>query len=165
LEIDIRPFEIQDYERVAQIYEEGMATGIATFETQLPNYEQWDERFIKKCRYVAHENNQILGWCALSKKSSRAVYKGVAEVTLYIDSKNRGKGIGKRLLRHLIRQSEAEGFWTLTAHIFPENIASIKLHEQHGFRNVGYHEKIAMRDNKWFNNLIFERRSTATRFL
>ena len=165
MEIDIRPFEIQDYERVAQIYKEGMATGIATFETQVPTYEQWDERFIKKCRSVSHKNNQILGWCALSKKSSREVYNGVAEVTLYIDSKNRGKGIGKRLLRHLIRQSEAEGFWTLTAHIFPENIASIKLHEQQGFRNVGYHEKVARRDNKWFNNLIFERRSTANRFL
>ena len=165
MKIDIRPFEIQDYERVAQIYKEGMATGIATFETQVPTYEQWDERFIKKCRSVAHENNQILGWCALSKKSSREVYNGVAEVTLYIDSKNRGKGIGKRLLRHLIRQSEAEGLWTLTAHIFPENIASIKLHEQQGFRNVGYHEKVARRDNKWFNNIIFERRSTDERFL
>ena len=165
MKIDIRPFEIQDYERVAQIYKEGMATGIATFETQVPTYEQWDERFIKKCRSVSHKNNQILGWCALSKKSSREVYNGVAEVTLYIDSKNRGKGIGKRLLRHLIRQSEAEGFWTLTAHIFPENIASIKLHEQQGFRNVGYYEKVARRDNKWFNNLIFERRSIANRFL
>ncbi|MEH6407355.1 MAG: N-acetyltransferase family protein [Leeuwenhoekiella sp.] len=159
MKIKIRPFKAQDYPQVARIYEEGMATGIATFETKVPDYPEWNNRFVKECRFIVEENESIIGWCALSKKSSREVYKGVAEVTLYIGSKNRGKGIGKRLLSHLIEQSEEQGYWTLTAHIFPENTASINLHEQLGFRKVGYYENVAKRGEKWYNNLIFERRS------
>lgn len=157
--IQIRAFQKEDYTACAKIYKEGMDTGIATFETKVPSWEAWDLKFLSSCRFVAEFNKKVIGWCALSPFSAREVYKGVAEVTIYVASEAQGKGIGKMLLQHLIKESEEANFWTLQAKIFPENKASIALHEKCGFRKVGIREKIAMRDGTWCDNVLLERRS------
>lgn len=155
----IRPYTLKDFIPVATIYKEGLATGIATFETEVPDELHWNKKFIKESCFVAVKNENIIGWCALSRVSTREVYKGVAECTIYISSKYRGQGVGKFLLKHLISESEKQGFWTLQASIFSENKASIFLHESCGFRVIGFREKIAKRDNKWHDNVLLERRS------
>lgn len=158
-EILIRPFIREDWTSVSRIYTEGMATGVATFETKVPNFEFWDKKFLNECRLIAEEKDQVIGFAVLSQVSKRKVYKGVAQVTVYIDSSYRGKGLGKQLLNALIHESEKEGFWTLQAGIFSENIASIALHKSCGFRVVGIREKIGQRFGKWHNNYLLERRS------
>ena len=150
---------------VSRIYTEGIDTGNATFETDCPEWETWDRNHLKNCRFVAIENNSLAGWAALSPVSGRCVYKGVAEVSVYIDSKYRGKGIGKELMNRLINESESEGFWTLQAGIFPENTGSCKLHEKNGFRLVGKREKVGRMDGKWRDVLLYERRSKMANFL
>lgn len=145
---------------VSSIYLEGLATGVASFETESPSWDQWDEKFLNPCRFVAMVQGEVAGWCALSAVSKRQVYSGVAEDTIYIASKFQRKGIGNTLLRHLISESEKAGFWTLQAGIFPQNKASIELHKQCGFRIIGIREKIAQRDGKWYDNVLMERRST-----
>ena len=155
----VRPYTSNDYISVAKIYQEGLATGIATFETEVPDELNWNKKFIKDCQFVAEKNGDIIGWCALSHVSTREVYKGVAESTIYISSKYRGQGVGKILLKHLIFESEKNGFWTLQASIFSENKPSIFLHETCGFRVVGFREKIAKRKNIWHDNVLLERRS------
>ena len=144
---------------VSKIYTEGIATGIATFETQVPDWEIWNDKFLQECRFVALIDNEIIGWCALSGVSKRSVYSGVAENTVYVAEKARGKGVGKALLLHLISESEKAGFWTLQAGIFPQNEVSIELHKQCGFRVIGTREKIAERGGVWFDNVLLERRS------
>ena len=158
--ISIRPMESADWQDVADIYAQGIATGIATFETSVPSYEDWDNNHLTSCRLVASAGGQLAGWAALSPVSGRCVYGGVAEVSVYVSPDFHGKGIGKLLLNQLILDSEAEGLWTLQSGIFPENAASIRLHEACGFRKIGYREKVAKRDGHWKDNLIFERRST-----
>lgn len=148
-----------DWPAVAQIYKEGIATGIATFETEIPTYEQWDRGHLKSCRLVAIDKHSILGWAALSAVSGRCVYGGVAEVSVYIAQHSRGRGVGKLLLEELISQSEQEGLWTLQSGIFPQNDASIKLHEKVGFRPIGKRERIGKLKGIWYDNLLFERRS------
>jgi phosphinothricin acetyltransferase len=155
----IRTFKEQDWISVSKIYAEGIATGIATFETEVPSFDVWNEKFIKNCRLIAETNDEVLGFAVLSQVSKRAVYKGVAEVTVYIASNQRGNGIGKQLLKALIDESEKEGFWTLQAGIFSSNKASIELHKKCGFRVVGIREKIGQRDGKWHDNHFLERRS------
>lgn len=151
----------QDWPSVATIYAEGIATGYATFETEVPSFESWDKAHIKNCRLVADKEGAILGWAALSPVSSRCVYEGVAELSIYIALKSRGAGIGKSLLNQLITESETAGYWTLQAGIFPENRASIKLHERLGFRFLGKRERIGKTHlGIWKDNLLFERRST-----
>jgi phosphinothricin acetyltransferase len=154
----IRSLEKEHYRQVAAIYAEGLATGIASFETQIPDWKQWDEKFLAVCRYVAMVEDEVVAWCALSAVSKRAVYKGVAEDTIYVASKFQKRGIGKKLLQHLIDESEKAGFWTLQAGIFPENESSIQLHEKCGFRRIGFREKIAQRNGKWHDNVLLERR-------
>ena len=149
----------QHWEAVKTIYEQGIATGNATFQTTASTYQSWDEGHIKTCRLVATLNNEIVGWAALSAVSSRCVYGGVAEVSVYIATDSRGKSIGSMLLQELIKQSEQNNFWTLQSGIFPENKASIALHEKHGFRILGYREKIGKMDNLWRDTVIMERRS------
>lgn len=144
---------------VSKIYFDGLATGVASFETEVPPWELWDQKFLKTCRHVAIVQNEVAGWCALSAVSNRQVYAGVAENTIYIATKFQGKGIGKALLKYLISESEKAGFWTLQAGIFPQNKPSIKLHENCGFRTIGIREKIAQRDGKWYDNVLMERRS------
>ena len=159
--MQIREMIRTDWPEVAQIYDDGIRTGFATFETTVPDYESWDSSHIKACRLVAEKENQILGWAALSPVSSRCVYGGVAEVSVYIAKDARGKGVGKALIQNLIEESEKAGYWTIQSGIFPENIASIKLHEKAGFRYLGKRERVGKtKDGIWKDNLLFERRST-----
>lgn len=155
----IEALEKKHYASVSKIYYEGLATGIASFETKIPEWENWDEKFLKQCRYVALIKNEVVAWCSLSAVSKREVYKGVAEDTIYVSKLYQGKGIGKELLQHLINESEKAGFWTLQAGIFSENKVSIKLHEDCGFRIVGLRESIAKREGKWHDIALMERRS------
>lgn len=151
--------EQKHYPALAAIYAEGIATGKATFETNVPSWEAWDISHLKHCRIAAMQNDKMLGWAALSPVSSRKVYQGVAELSLYVAAAARGKGVGKFLLTDLIEKSEANNFWTLQAGIFSTNKASIALHEKCGFRKIGYREKIAQRDGVWMDNTLMERRS------
>lgn len=153
------------YAEVVSIYKEGLATGIATFETQVPAWEEWDKKFHQLCRFVMIENDKVIAWCALSPTSKREVYKGVAENTIYVSKEHQGKGFGKKLLEHLIDCSEKNGFWTLQAAIFPQNVASIKLHESCGFRILGYREKVAAREGIWHDNVLMERRSKKLNYM
>ena len=159
-EIRIRPMNSEDWRAVARIYEEGMNTGFATFETQVPNYEAWDSAHMKLCRIVATTRNTVLGWAALSPVSSRCVYGGVAEVSVYVGENSWKKGVGQLLMEALIHLSEKEGLWTLQSGIFPENKGSILLHEKMGFRYIGKREKVGKLHGIWKDNLLFERRSS-----
>ena len=150
----------QDWQQVKEIYEEGIATGNATFQSAAPDWDEWDQSHVKNSRIVAVDDaSNILGWAALTPVSSRCVYAGVAEVSVYVSDKARGKGIGKSLLKELIRQSEQNGFWTLTAGIFPENEASLKIHQQAGFKVLGIRERIGKMNGEWRNTVLLERRS------
>ncbi|WP_109435865.1 GNAT family N-acetyltransferase [Aquimarina sp. AU119] len=157
--IQIEYFTQKDWSVISEIYKEGIDTGIATFETQLPTWEQWDASHFTSCRIKAMVKNSVAGWAALAPVSKREVYKGVAEVSIYITSKYRRLGIGTLLLSRLIAESEQAGFWTLQAGIFSINKASIALHKSLGFREIGYREKIAKLDTTWYDNTILERRS------
>lgn len=159
LKVDIKNIKLEDFEAVAEIYKMGVVTGIATFETKTPNWEVWDKKYLKHCRLAAWSENKVVGWAALSQVSSRAVYKGVAEVSVYIHTDYKNNGIGTLLLQRLIIESEKEGVWTLQAGIFRENETSVHLHNKLGFREIGYREKVAKRDGKWYDNIIMERRS------
>jgi L-amino acid N-acyltransferase YncA len=157
--MEIKSLLPQHWPQVKAIYESGIATGNATFETAAPEWEKWDAGHAPGCRFIAVEGQAVLGWAALSPVSVRKVYAGVAEVSIYIDEDRRGKGVGHRLLQALIEASEAHGFWTLQAGIFPENLASIHLHEKHGFRQIGYRERIGKMGDRWRNTVQMERRS------
>ena len=159
MEIAVRPLIKSDWEAVSRIYKEGIVTGIATFETEVPNWEDWNAKYIDHCRIVAELNHEIVGFAVLSPVSKRDVYKGVAEVSVYVSESHRGQHIGETLLKALIKESEHHGFWTLQAAIFSENESSIRLHEKCGFRIVGVREKIGMLYGKWHDNHFLERRS------
>lgn len=159
VKILIRPMEVGDWSSVSQIYGEGLETGFATFEKETPAFDSWDSAHMKTCRLVAVKENEILGWAALSPVSSRCVYGGIGEVSVYVGENNRGLGVGKRLMETLIEESEKEGLWTLQSGIFPENMGSIKLHEEVGFRFIGKREKVGKLDGVWKDNLLYERRS------
>ena len=147
------------WESVKQIYAEGIASGNATFQTAIPTWIEWDEAHVKNSRLIAVEDTEVLGWAALTPVSGRCVYAGVGEVSVYVSEKTRGKGVGKKLLNALINESEKNNFWTLQAGIFPENYASIKIHEQCGFRIIGRREKIGQSNESWRDTLLLERRS------
>ncbi|MDB5017745.1 MAG: ywnH [Mucilaginibacter sp.] len=144
---------------VKAIYESGVATGNANFSHQVPDWLEWDSTHVKNCRLVAVENNQVIGWAALTAISDRCVFAGVAEVSVYIAEGFRGKGIGKTLLAQLVKESEQNNFWTLESRIFAENAASIKIHEENGFRIVGSRERIGQLNGVWRDTLLLERRS------
>jgi len=158
-DVIIEPMRDEHWPEVARIYQEGIDTAIATFENEVPSWEEWNRNHVKNCRLVARRKNDICGWAALSPVSSRCVYGGVAEVSVYVDSRSRGLGVGRSLLLQLIDESEAEGFWTLQSGIFPENRASISLHEKVGFRKIGFRERVGKKDGIWKDNLLMERRS------
>jgi len=149
----------EDWLSVRAIYIEGIATGNATFEREAPEWERWDAGHLPVCRLVARTGASILGWAALSRVSSRAVYAGVAEVSVYVAEAARGGGIGSALLNALIEESERNGIWTLQAAIFPENRASLKIHERAGFRVVGIRERLGAMDGRWRDVVLMERRS------
>lgn len=155
----IIPMRPEHWPDVKAIYESGIATGHATFQTGAPAWEEWDAAHVKTCRLLAAEQDEILGWAALSRVSGRCVYAGVAEVSIYIAEQARGKGIGRYLLDALVGDSEQHHFWTLQAGIFPENVASIRLHEACGFRIVGRRERIGQMSGVWRDTVLMERRS------
>ena len=148
-----------DWPAVREIYLEGMATGDATFQTAAPEWPEWDAGHLRHSRLTLVAGEAVGGWAALSAVSRRACYAGVAEVSIYIAAAHRGRGLGLRLLSALVAESEANGIWTLQAGIFPENRASIALHERLGFRRVGVRERIAQRDGRWRDTVLLERRS------
>ncbi|MCP4978337.1 MAG: N-acetyltransferase [Maribacter sp.] len=157
--MQIREMHPSDWELVAKIYAQGIATGYATFEKSIPTYEVWDKDHLSSCRIVAIENDSVIGWAALSPVSGRCVYGGVGEVSVYVATEHSGLGIGKKLMYHLISESEKEGYWTLQSGIFPENEGSIALHKKVGFRYIGKRERVGQLDGEWKDNLLFERRS------
>jgi L-amino acid N-acyltransferase YncA len=157
----IKPMQPADWPTVREIYREGIATGQATFETQLSDWEKWDSGHRQDCRLIARQGNQVLGWAALSPVSGRRVYSGVAEVSVYVAAAARGRGVGTALLKALIEESESRGVWMLQAGIFPENAASIAIHKSCGFHEVGIRQRIGKLGETWRDVLLLERRSTA----
>jgi phosphinothricin acetyltransferase len=157
--IQIEAMAENDWPHVKEIYKEGIVTKNATFETEAPEWIEWHKDHLKSCRFVARKGDTIIGWAALSPVSGRCIYRGVAEVSVYVSSEARGKGTGNLLLEKLITESEKEDIWTLQAGIFPENKASIELHKKLGFREVGYREKIGKLDGVWRDVILLERRS------
>ena len=158
IKMNIDEMKVDDWERVRSIYLEGIRGGNSTFETDAPSWEKWDEGHLPSPRFVMRDEDAVVGWAALSPVSKREVYRGVAEVTVYVTASARGKGVGRALLEALIAESEKQGIWTLQASIFPENTASVELHLRCGFREVGRRERIAMLKGVWRDTLLFERR-------
>lgn len=162
MNVTIQKFAKENWNDVSEIYHQGLMTRNATFETEVPDYETWIKKFHGHLLWVAILDGKVIGWAGLQPVSVRKVYEGVVEVTIYIHNQFAGKGIGTSLMKHLIEKSEKAGIWTLYASIFAENTASIRLHVTHGFREIGYREKIAQLDGKWRNTVLFERRSKKT---
>jgi len=159
MEVALRPMIEDDWDSVAEIYRQGIETGNATFETNIPSWDKWSSTHLKACRIVATIENSIVAWAALVSVSERNVYSGVAEVSIYVSNNFKGLKIGTILLEKLISESEKEGFWTLQAVIFSENLASLKMHQDLGFRMVGVREKIGNMKGIWRNTILLERRS------
>lgn len=157
--MEIQQLRQQQYVTVRKIYEEGIATGNATFQTEAAEWEEWDKSHLQHSRIVAIENNVVVGWAALTPVSGRCVYAGVAEVSVYVSSSFRRKGIGKLLLEKLIEESEKNNIWTLQAGIFPENNPSLKIHQELGFRQLGIRKKIGQMKGIWRDTVLLERRS------
>lgn len=159
LDVEIRALEPEDWPEVGQIYAEGIATGNATFETAVPTWEEWNASHLARLRFVAAIQGRTVGWAALSPVSSRCIYAGVAEVSVYVGAAQRGRGVGTLLLERLIDASEAGGIWTLQAGVFPENGSSIAIHEKLGFVEVGRRERIGKLGEQWRDVVLLERRS------
>ena len=165
MRLSIRSMTPEDWPAVARIYQEGMDTNLATFQTECPSWDEWNAAHLTKCRLVAVVGDAVAGWAALSPYSSRSVYSGVAHLSIYIGQEARGVGVGKALLTAIIAASEEAGFWTLQSGIMENNTASIALHSSCGFRMVGYREKIGQdRNGVWRNTLLMERRSARDDF-
>ena len=155
----IRQFKEADYLAVQRIYQQGIDTRNATFQNTVKTWDEWDSSMLPHCRLVAGEHNDVLGWAALSSVSSRAVYSGVAEVSLYVANEAKGKGVGQALMSALIVESEKCNIWMLQSAIFPENLASLAVHKNNGFRQLGVREKLAQMDGVWRDVVFMERRS------
>ena len=155
----IREMQRQDWPQVAHVYAEGIATGNATFESSAPSWEEWDASHLRIPRLVAQRNREVLGFAALMPVSRRAVYRGVAEVSVYIAAEARRNGIGRALLRTVIDAAEDSGIWTLQGSVFAENLASLALCESLGFRRVGVREMIGAMNGRWRDTILLERRS------
>ncbi|WP_319410357.1 GNAT family N-acetyltransferase [uncultured Cohaesibacter sp.] len=166
-DVVIRPICKEDQAAILEIYQQGIESGNATFTAQAPDWAGWDRGHLEPCRLVATIAGDVVGWAALSAYSSRDVYRGVAELSIYIANQAKGRHVGTLLLGHLVDLSEKEGFWTLQAGIFADNVASIKLHEKFGFRLVGIRERIAQMSHgpnkgRWRDVSLYERRSLIT---
>ena len=155
----IEPMRAGDWPVVRSIYLEGIATGEATFETEAPSWEEWDAAHLSFARLVARAGDNVSGWAALSAVSRRKAYAGVAEVSVYVAAHSRGKGVGGALLEWLIQESEQNGIWTLQAAVFPENSATLALHNRCGFRKIGRRERISKLNGRWRDTILLERRS------
>jgi L-amino acid N-acyltransferase YncA len=160
MEMTIMEMKPQDWDKVRKIYLQGLDTGQATFETSAPDWEQWNASHQPFARLIAESDGIIKGWAALSRVSARAVYMGVAEVSVYVAEDCRGQGVGRALLSELIAESEKNGIWTLQASIFPENKGSLALHRRCGFREVGRRERIGKLNGVWRDTILLERRSS-----
>jgi len=159
LAVVIEKMSADDWAAIRAIYEEGIATGNATFEQSAPTWEKWDAGHLATCRLVARAGSEVLGWAALSPVSGRCVYAGVAEVSVYVAAGARNRKLGSRLLAALVAASENAGVWTLQAGIFPENVPSIELHKRCGFRVVGTRERLGCMNGRWRDVVLMERRS------
>jgi phosphinothricin acetyltransferase len=157
--VRVEAMEEGHWERVSEIYVQGIASGNATFETEAPSWEEWDEGHLSECRFVAVSDGRILAWAALSPVSDRCVYAGVAEVSVYVADEAQGQGIGTRLMEALVSGAEELGIWTLQAGVFPENDASVRVHTSAGFRLVGRRERLGQMNGLWRDVLLLERRS------
>jgi L-amino acid N-acyltransferase YncA len=155
--VTVRPLVSDDWPSVRRIYEEGIATGNATFEAEAPEWAAWDGGHT--LGLVAEEGGEVIGWAALSPVSERCVYSGVAEDSIYVSTGAQGRGVGRLLLDELVRQADAEGIWTVQTGIFPENEPSLGLHERCGFRVVGIRERLGKLDGVWRDVVLMERRS------
>ena len=144
---------------MSAIYATGIASRNATFETEMPAWEEWDASHLPRHRFVAVEDDRVVGWVALTGYSDRCCYRGVADLSVYVDPAAQGRGVGRALLEHLIADAEAAGIWTLQAGVFPENPASLALHRRCGFRLVGRRERIGQLDGVWRDVVLLERRS------
>ena len=161
-DVSVRALEADDWRAVRRIYGEGIATGIATFETTVPSKAALDARWLPEHRWVAELDGQVVGWTAAAPVSTRDCYAGVAETSIYVGEGYRGRGIGKALLRRQVNAADTAGLWTLQTSIFTENRASIALHHQAGYRTVGIRERVAQRDGAWHDTVLIERRSALT---
>lgn len=164
--IEIRPMTAGDWPAVEAIFAAGIAEGEATFETSTPSWHDFDAGKIDDPRLVAVDDaGAVVGWAAASRVSARAAYRGVIEHSVYVDPARRGEGVGARLLEAFVERADAAGFWTIQSSVFPENEASLRLHEKNGFRVVGRRERIAQtlvgpRAGQWRDTVLIERRST-----
>jgi L-amino acid N-acyltransferase YncA len=157
--LDIKPMREQHWPQVRAIYKEGIETGNATFETEPPDWHDWDAAHLPDCRLVGLQEGRVVAWAALSPVSRRLVYAGVVEVSIYVGQACRGQGIGGRMMQALVQEAEGAGIWTMQASIFPENKPSILLHQRFGFRVVGHRERIARHKGTWRDVVLMERRS------
>jgi L-amino acid N-acyltransferase YncA len=157
-EIALRPLEHADWEQVARIYADGLATGIASFETDVPSWEEWSGAHLAELRLAAEVDGEIAGWAAVAPVSRRACYRGVVEHSVYVDPAVRGRGVGRALLLRLLADAPRSGIWTIQTSIMAGNAASLGLHESVGFRVVGTRERIARRDGVWHDTILLERR-------
>jgi phosphinothricin acetyltransferase len=158
-EVVIDPLRPDDWPAVKTIYAEGMATGHATFETTVPTWHEWDSSHLPDHRFVARAEGVLIGWVAASPVSGRCVYRGVVEHSVYVAEHARGRGVGRRLLETLVASTEAAGIWTIQSGIFPENTASLAVHERCGFRRVGIRERLGEHQGRWRDVVMIERRS------
>jgi phosphinothricin acetyltransferase len=157
--VEIRGLRSGDWPHVARIWADGIATGNATFETSVPAWEAFDAARLPEHRFVAELEGRVVGWVAASAVSARAVYAGVVEHSVYVDPAAQGRGVGRLLLERLIASTEAAGIWTIQSGVFPENEASLRLHERVGFTVVGRRDRLARLDGVWRDVLFLERRS------
>ncbi|MEV0856607.1 MULTISPECIES: GNAT family N-acetyltransferase [Nocardia] len=160
LDVTVRALEPGDWAEVRRIYGEGIATGIATFETEVPTRAHLDKHWLPGHRWVAELDGQVVGWTAASAVSSRECYAGVAETSVYVADSHRGRGVGKALLHKQVLAADDDGLWTLQTSIFTDNRASLALHHSAGYRTVGVRERIAQRDGLWRDTVLLERRSS-----
>jgi phosphinothricin acetyltransferase len=158
----ITPMTADHGAEVLAIYQDGLDTGNASFEVRAPDWSRWDAGHLPAHRFVATEGDRVLGWVAVSPVSSRAVYAGVVELSVYVDPAARGRGVGSALLAALIDSTETAGIWTIQTGIFPENTASLALHGRAGFRVVGVRERIGQHHGRWRDVTFLERRSPKT---
>ena len=159
--MNLRELRAGDWPAVRAIYEDGIRSGDATFETETPSWERWDAAH-PELRLVAERDGSVVGWAALSPASARDCYRGVGEVSVYVAAEARGDGLGRALLDELVERSEQAGYWTLSAGVFPENEASLRLHKACGFREVGVRERLGELGGVWRDVVLLERRSTLT---
>ena len=154
----VRPLDPTDYPAVAAVFAEGIATRVATFETSVPTWVEWDAGHLREHRFVAELDGEVVGWAAVVPYSRRAVYRGVGEESVYVAERVRGRGVGRALLDAVIESARTGGLWTLQAGIFPDNVASLELHRRLGFRDVGVRERIGQLDGVWRDVVLLELR-------